>query len=161
MLSRQLNICLWSSEERAPPQKCLCLRLPSVPSHKLPSFCAGLLRWLSGKESACQWRRHKTRVQSLGREDSLRRKWHPFQYSCLENPTDRGAWWVTVHGLTKSRTRLTPNQRAFWVHQDFNSYPPSSFSKWGSHLVASLFFSLAQTQCSTLSNIPTAVFSTL
>ena len=90
-----------------------------------------------------------------------RRKWHPLQYSCLENPTDRGAWWVTVHGLTKSRTRLTPNQRAFWVHQDFNSYPPSSFSKWGSHLLASLFFSLAQTQCSTLSNIPTAVFSTL
>ena len=27
-----------------------------------------------------------------------------FQYSCLENPTDRGAWQVTVHGVTKSRT---------------------------------------------------------
>ena len=23
----------------------------------------------------------------------------PLQYSCLENPTDRGAWWVTVHGV--------------------------------------------------------------
>ena len=31
----------------------------------------------------------------------------PFQYSCLENPMDRGAWWVTVHGVTKSRTRLS------------------------------------------------------
>ena len=26
------------------------------------------------------------------------------QYSCLENPMDGGAWWATVHGLTKSRT---------------------------------------------------------
>ena len=31
---------------------------------------------------------------------------NPLQYSCLENPTDRGAWRVTVHGVTKSRTRL-------------------------------------------------------
>ena len=29
------------------------------------------------------------------------------QYSCLENPMDRGAWWATVHGVTKSRTRLS------------------------------------------------------
>ena len=28
------------------------------------------------------------------------------QYSCLENPMDRGAWRATVHGVTKSRTRL-------------------------------------------------------
>ena len=27
-------------------------------------------------------------------------------YSCLENPMDRGAWWATVHGVTKSRTHL-------------------------------------------------------
>ena len=26
------------------------------------------------------------------------------QYSCLENPTDRGAWWVIVHGVAKSQT---------------------------------------------------------
>ena len=26
---------------------------------------------------------------------------NPLQYSCLENPTDRGAWWATVHGVTK------------------------------------------------------------
>ena len=29
---------------------------------------------------------------------------YPFQYSCLENSTDRRAWWVIVHGVTKSRT---------------------------------------------------------
>ena len=31
---------------------------------------------------------------------------NPLQYSCLENPMDRGAWWATVHEVTKSRTRL-------------------------------------------------------
>ena len=28
----------------------------------------------------------------------------PFQYSCLGNPMDRGAWWATVHGFAKSPT---------------------------------------------------------
>ena len=35
-----------------------------------------------------------------------RRKWHPLQYSCLENSVDRGTWWAAVHGVTQSRTRL-------------------------------------------------------
>ena len=30
----------------------------------------------------------------------------PLQYSCLENPMDRGAWWATVHRVTTSQTRL-------------------------------------------------------
>ena len=30
---------------------------------------------------------------------------YPLQCSCLENPTDRGAWRATVHGVTKSRTQ--------------------------------------------------------
>ena len=29
---------------------------------------------------------------------------NPLQHSCLENSTDRGAWWATVHGVAKSRT---------------------------------------------------------
>ena len=32
---------------------------------------------------------------------------YPLQYSCLENPMDRGAWWATVHGAVESRVRLT------------------------------------------------------
>ena len=32
---------------------------------------------------------------------------NPLQYSCLENPMDRGAWRATAHGVTKSRTRLS------------------------------------------------------
>ena len=31
----------------------------------------------------------------------------PLQYSCLENPMDRGAWWVTVHRVAKSQTQLS------------------------------------------------------
>ena len=36
---------------------------------------------------------------------------HPHQYSCLENTTDRGAWWATFHGVTKSQMRLSS-----WEH---------------------------------------------
>ena len=32
---------------------------------------------------------------------------NPPQYSCLENPMDRGARWATVHGVAKSQTRLS------------------------------------------------------
>ena len=32
---------------------------------------------------------------------------NPPQYSCLENPLDRGAWWVMIHGVAKSRTQLS------------------------------------------------------
>ena len=31
---------------------------------------------------------------------------NPLQYSCLENPMDRGAWWAIAHRVAKSRTRL-------------------------------------------------------
>ena len=32
---------------------------------------------------------------------------NPFQYSCLENPMDRGAWQAVIHGVAKSQTQLT------------------------------------------------------
>ena len=38
----------------------------------------------------------------------------PLQYSCLENPMDRGAWWAAIHGVAKSRTRL--NDFTFTFH---------------------------------------------
>ena len=62
----------------------------------------------SGKEPACQCRRHKRHgfdpwVEKIpGRGHN-----NPLHYSCLENPMDRGAWWATVHGVEKSRTRLS------------------------------------------------------
>ena len=40
----------------------------------------------------------------------------PLQYSCLENPMDRGAWWATVHGVAKSRTQLSDFTFTFHFH---------------------------------------------
>ena len=48
----------------------------------------------------------KTWVQSLGWEDPME-KGMVTQYSCLENPMDRGTWQATVHGVPKSRTWLS------------------------------------------------------
>ena len=40
----------------------------------------------------------------------------PLQYSCLENPMDRGAWWAAVYGVTQSRTRLSDFTFTFHFH---------------------------------------------
>ena len=40
----------------------------------------------------------------------------PLQYSCLENPMDRGAWWAAVHGVAKSWTRLSDFTFIFYFH---------------------------------------------
>ena len=46
----------------------------------------------------------------------------PLQYSCLENPKDRGAWWATVHGVTKSWTWLSNFTSSDWT--------TTALSKW-------------------------------
>ena len=43
---------------------------------------------------------------------------NPFQYSCLENPMDGGAWWATVHGVAKSRTWLSDFTFTFTLKYD-------------------------------------------
>ena len=89
-----------------------------------------LPRGLSGKESTCQCRRcrfnpwvwedplekevatHSESACNAGDPGSIpgsgrcprERNIYPLQYSCLENPMDRGAWWATVHGIAKSWT---------------------------------------------------------
>ena len=40
----------------------------------------------------------------------------PLQYSCLENPMDRGAWWAAVHEVVKSRIRLNDFTLTFHFH---------------------------------------------
>ena len=61
----------------------------------------------SGKEPACQCRRQKRHGfhPGLGRSPGGGHG-NPLQYSCLENPMDRGAWQATVHRITKSWTWL-------------------------------------------------------
>ena len=41
---------------------------------------------------------------------------NPLQYSCLENPMDRGAWLTAVHGVAKSRARLSDFSFTFHFH---------------------------------------------
>ena len=58
--------------------------------------------WLIGKESACK-PGDRGLIPGLGRYPGGGHG-NPLQYSCLENPMDRGAWQATVHGVSKSRT---------------------------------------------------------
>ena len=56
----------------------------------------------------------ETWVPSLGRKDPPgESSGDPLQYSCLENPMDKGAWWATVHGVTKRQTQLS-DQRFYF-----------------------------------------------
>ena len=45
-----------------------------------------------------------------------RRQWHPTPVLLLENPKDGGAWWAVVHGVAKSRTRLSDFTLTFHFH---------------------------------------------
>ena len=59
----------------------------------------------AGKESACNAGDPGLipRLGKFPREENG----HPLQYSCLENFMDRGDWWATVHGVTKSWAQLS------------------------------------------------------
>ena len=62
-------------------------------------------------------------VDSIPESERSPEKWHgnPFQYSCLENSKDSGAWQATVHTIKKSWTRL----KRLNMHRD-NRYPTLS-----------------------------------
>ena len=49
-----------------------------------------------------------------GQETSREGNGTPLQYSCLENPTDGGAWWAAVHGVATSLTRLSDFTFTHW-----------------------------------------------
>ena len=62
----------------------------------------------SGKEPACQARGRRRRgFNPWVGKIPWRRKWQ-LQYSCLENPLDRGAWRAMIHGGTPNWTLLKP-----------------------------------------------------
>ena len=75
-----------SSVELSPPQACLghsvCGLQPSLLGSRLPDRTSLGVRWL------------RTHLLQEGNGSLL-------QYSCLENPMDRGAWWATVHGVVR------------------------------------------------------------
>ena len=63
----------------------------------------------TAEEPACQSRQQETwdlgLIPGLGRSPGGGGHGNPLQDPCLENPTDRGAWWATVHRVTESQTR--------------------------------------------------------
>ena len=65
----------------------------------------GLPWWLNGEESA-SYAGDRGSIPGSGRSPGGGHG-NPLQYSGLENPMDRGAWWATVHGVAKRRTGLT------------------------------------------------------
>ena len=95
-----------SKKAQRNPQETLSL------SHRKLSFILSSLLTIwgfpggsDGKESVCS-------AGDLGSIPGLGRSLeegngYPLQYSCLDNPMDRGAWWATVHGVARSWTRLS------------------------------------------------------
>ena len=89
-----------------------CVSLYSLPS-ALPNYIwiirpLGFPGAASGKEFTCADagdRRDMGSVPGLGRSPGGGHG-NPSQYSCLENPMDKGAWWATVHRVTESQTWL-------------------------------------------------------
>ena len=71
------------------------------------SHIHGLPWGLSGKKSACNAGAAGDvgSIPGLGRYPG-KGKGNPLQYSCLEDPMERGAWWATVHRIAKTWTRL-------------------------------------------------------
>ena len=68
-----------------------------------------------GKESACN-AGYSGSISGFGRSPGEGND-NPLQYSCLENPVDRGAWQATVHGVTKSWTRLNDFTLGRWFRE--------------------------------------------
>ena len=86
--------------------------LPSQPSYGvcgLPGRFLPILpsRTALGDFPGSPWASLVSLIPGCGKIPPRRRKWQPLQYSCLENPMDRGTWQATVHGVTKSGTELS------------------------------------------------------
>ena len=73
----------------------------TFPQHGIKGFLGDS----DGKASACKFRRPE--FNPWVGKIPWRRKWLPTPVFCLENPTDRGAWQATVHGVTKRQTQLS------------------------------------------------------
>ena len=76
------------------------------------TVAARLLYSAGGKEPPANAGDIRDAGSILGWEEPLEEGMAPLQYPCLENPMDRGAWRATVHGVAKSRTRLSAHAQS-------------------------------------------------
>ena len=116
-------------------------------------MCSGesFLGDASGKEPACQCSRHTDMgsIPGPGRSPG-EGNGNPLQYSCLENPMDRGAWRATVHEAPKSRIWLkqVSTHAILWVLQSkglslhIHIYTEAGHGDWWSNTLNALFSSV-------------------
>ena len=88
-------------------------------------FGLGFSGGSDGKESACNARDLGSIPQS--ERSTEERNGYPLQYSCLENSMDSGAWWATIHGVTKRRTWLSSWRGVYLAILISQLVPPSPF----------------------------------
>ena len=81
-----------------------CTLRPFLAFALICSVCRSFPGSANGKEPNCQCRRHKR--HGLGRSPG-REHGTPLEYSSLENPMDRGAWWAAVHGACSKESDTT------------------------------------------------------
>ena len=79
--------------------------IPCVVQKVLVAFLKGFPGGSDGKESPCN--AGDPALIPGSRRSPGEGNGYPLQYSCLENPMDRGAWWATAHLVAKSRTQLS------------------------------------------------------
>ena len=91
-----------------------------------------LSQWLSGRESTWNARDTSSIPGSERSPEGGHR--NPLQFSCPENPMDRGTWWVTVHGVTESRTRLK------WLNTRLHRRWPGVGFQWGKNFTCLIIF---------------------
>ena len=102
--------------------RCAFWKEPRVPLCYVHSPLLGFPGGSDGKKAACNAGDQDLTLES-GRS-SGEENGNPLQYSSLENSMDRGAWWATVHEITKSRTHLNDyhllilhfNQPSIWTN---------------------------------------------
>ena len=92
--------------------KILQARLQQYVTHELSDVHSGFRKGIGTRDQIANIPWIIKKAGDLGSIPGLGRtpgegNGNPLQYSCLENPMDSGAWWAIVHGVTKSRTRLS------------------------------------------------------
>ena len=108
---------------QAPPASLWRLKEGASHTAPQPHWCPGPRGGSNGEESTCN-SGDPGSVPGSGQSPGKGNR-SPLQYSCLEDPTDRGAWWATVHGVARGRKEsdrtkrlalsLSPYQMPGWV----------------------------------------------
>ena len=96
---------VWRHQSWFSSEKCELIKVDNTASPQ----ALRLPRWRvvqNQNPPASAGRRKRCRFNPWVEKIPWRRHGNPLQYSCLENPMDRGAWWAVVPGVAQSRTRL-------------------------------------------------------